>query len=63
MEKLRINPGAVARTLLHNLDEWKPLSDSEERKLIFAIENSGINVDRMLAHISRNAIKELLDNI
>ena len=60
MEKLRVSPGAVARTLLRNLDKFDPLSPREEATIIHAIENAGLDVNRMLAHLSRNAIKEIL---
>ena len=60
MEKLRVSPGAVARSLLRNLDKFDPLSPREEATIIRSIEKSGISVDRMLAHLSRNTIKELL---
>jgi len=63
MQKLRINPGAVARQLLANLKTHKPLTYEEERRVIFAIENAGVEVDRVLASLSRNTIKELLNNI
>ena len=62
MRNLRINPGAVARQLLANLKAHKPLTSDEEIRVIFAIENAGVDVDRMLAHLSRNTIKELLNN-
>ena len=60
MRNLRINPGAVARQLLANLKTHKPLDYEEERRIIDAIQSTGINVDRMLAHLSRNTIKQLI---
>ena len=63
MAKLRINPGAVARQLLANLTAHKPLTSTEESRIIRAIENySGVpdGVDRMLATLSRGAIERLL---
>jgi hypothetical protein len=66
MAKFRINPGAVARQLLTNLKNHKPLSPTEESRIIDAIENySGVpnGVDRMLATLSRGAIERLLAEI
>ena len=63
MEKLRVSPGAVARSLLRNLDKFDPLSPREEAAIIHAIESQNIDVNRMLAHLSRNTIRELLDNM
>jgi hypothetical protein len=62
MNKLRINPGAVARQLLTNLKGHKPLTPSEEHRIIDAIESSGVQdgVTRMLAGLSRNAIEKML---
>ena len=62
MQKLRVNPGAVARQLLTNLKTHKPLSSDEEHRIIRAIETSGVpnGVDRLLAGLSRNTIEKLL---
>jgi len=66
INKLRIHPGAVARQLLANLKTHKPLSPTEESRIIDAIENySGVpnGVDRMLASLSRNTIEKLLTEL
>ena len=65
MANLRINPKAVARTLLTRLDDFKPLSASEEDRIIAAIKSTNIHdsVDRMLAGLSKNAIKSLLADL
>ena len=65
MAKLRINPGAVCRQLLTNLKTHKALSEEDERKLIHAIESTMIPhaKDRLLASLSRNTIKSLLNNM
>ena len=63
MNSLRINPKAVCRTLLQRLDVYKPLSSTDEARLIDAIESTGINPDRVLASLSRNTLKEVLKNI
>ena len=62
MKKLRVNPGAVARQLLTNLKTYKPLTNEEERRIIHAIETSGVPnaADRLLAGLSRNTIEKLL---
>lgn len=61
MEKLRIHPKAVCRQLISALEEYKPLSDSDERRIYYAIKNTGIPIDRVLARLSIGAIKQLLE--
>jgi hypothetical protein len=63
MTKLRINPVCVARTLLHNLKDYAPLTLLEERQIMLAIESTGISADRLLADLSRNTINKLLENL
>ena len=65
MAKIRVNPGAVARQLLTHLKTHKPLTASEEGRIIRAIETSGVPnaTDRMLASLSRNTIEKLLGEI
>lgn len=65
MEKYRIHPGAVCRQLLTNLKTHKPLTASEERRIIHAIEMSGVvnGTDRLLAGLSRNTLESLLGEI
>ena len=60
--RLKINPRAVARTLLNTLDGTKKLSPSEESRVLFALENCGVEdaVNRMLTDLSRNTINILL---
>ena len=64
-KRLTLNPRGVARTLLHRLDEsYRPLSPDEEQRALYAIKTySGVSTDRLLAHLSRGAIRELLDNM
>ena len=61
----RIAPGAVCRNLLARLQDIKPLTTDEERRIIRAIESSGVPdaTDRMLASLSRNTLNELLNRI
>ena len=65
MAKLRINPGAVCRQLLTNLKNHKPLTHEEECRIRFALETSMVPnaTDRLLASLSRNTIKKVLENI
>jgi len=65
MANFRVSPRAVCRTLLTTLDAYKPLSASDEAKLIDAIENAGVEngVNRMLASLSRNTLNKLLKSI
>ena len=65
MKRLNIHPGAVARQLLANLKNHKPLTSDEERRIIDAIESAGVTdgVDRMLASLSRNTITKLLTEL
>ena len=65
VQKLRIHPGAVCRQLLTNLKIHETLTESEECRLIRAIENSGVEdaTNRLLAHLSRNTINAMLNKI
>ena len=65
MEKFRVQPQAVCRTLLQTLNTYKPLTSSEEQRIISAIENSGVEsaVERVLANLSRNTVKSLLESM
>jgi hypothetical protein len=49
--------------LLANLDAYKPLSATDESRIIHAIETTGISTERVLASLSRNTLKEILKNI
>jgi len=62
MQQFRIHPKAVCRKLITALEDQKPLSNVEERKVIRAIESTGIpnGVDRMLAGLSVNTLKTLM---
>jgi hypothetical protein len=65
MHKFRIQPQAVCRTLLGNLDKFKPLTASEEATVLSALKSTGIDscTDRLLAGLSRNTLREILRNI
>jgi len=63
MEKLRIHPKAVCRQLITALEGTKPLSRTEERRVLCAIENTGIPIERVLATLSKGALKTLLERI
>lgn len=61
----RIAPQAVCRQLLANLKSHKPLAASEEVALLSAIETCGIEnaANRLIATLSRNAVKTVLDKL
>ena len=63
--RLRISPAAVARQLITQLDTHKALSPSDERKIIAAIDNAGVQdgVNRMLANLSRQTLNRLIKEI
>ena len=63
VNRFRVSPGATARQLLTNLKTYKPLSNDEERRVIHAIESTGIPTDRVLADLSRDTLNAILDNI
>lgn len=42
MRKIRLNPVAVARTILTNLNNQPPLSKDEMERVRVALENSGV---------------------
>ena len=60
MGKLRIHPRAVCRNLISALDAHKPLSGKDERRVLYAIEKTGISLERVLASLSKGAIERLL---
>ena len=65
VKRFRISPAATARTILASLDDYKPLSNEEERAIIRAIESTPVSnsVERMLAGLSRNTLEQLLANL
>lgn len=63
MANFRINPKVVCRTLLTNLDAYRPLSSKDEERVIRAIESTGVETERVLASLSRNTLQEILKNI
>ena len=62
MKNFRIQPQAVCRTLLANLNQYEPLTAQEEDKIIRAVKSSGVEsgVERLLANLSRNTVEKLL---
>ena len=63
MAKFTLHPRAVARQLLANLEGIKSLSPSEEGKVIDAIENTGIQTERVLASLSKQVLETMLKQI
>jgi hypothetical protein len=65
MNRFRISPSAVCRQLLTTLKTHKPLTSSEEQRILHAIETSGVEnaTDRALATLSRSTIEKILVNI
>ena len=64
-QRLRINPGAVARTLLTNLDAIERLTSEDESRVLYALKNCGVDnaADRVIASLSRNTLSKLLQEI
>jgi hypothetical protein len=62
MRNLRLHPKAVARQLLTRLEDQPQLSANDEVRILDALKNSGVPnaTDRLLAHLSKNVVKELL---
>ena len=65
MRKFTLHPRSVCRNLLTRLEGIKPLSAQDEARILRSIESTDIpdGVDRMLAGLSRQTLKELLKNI
>jgi hypothetical protein len=54
--QFRVAPKAVCRTMLGNLSQYKPLSESEEAEALSALDSLNMTA-RVLAQISRKAIQ------
>lgn len=65
MNRFRIQPSAVCRTLLGKLSNYKPLSAKEEAQVLSALKSTGIPHvhDRLFAGMGRNTVREILKNI
>jgi hypothetical protein len=61
MEKLRLHPKAVCRQLIAALEDHKPLTGKDEREVLHALENTSIDIERILAGLQRNTLKIILD--
>ena len=61
MKRLRISPQAIARTLLSNLDNQKPLTKSEAVMIQLALEKSGVKDanSRLVAGFARLILKQV----
>ncbi len=59
----RIHPKSVCRSLLANLNSHTKLDTEEQSIVLNALKNTGIGTDRILANLSREAIKTVMDNI
>ena len=59
----RVQPAAVCRQLIANLEKSKRLDKSEQAAVLHALEKTGIDVNRILANISKQALKTLLSEI
>jgi len=56
----RVAPAAVCRQLITNLDRHKRLNPQEQATVLLALKNTGIEVDRVLADLSRQTAQSLL---
>lgn len=63
MQKLRQHPRAVCTSLLITLKSYRPLSANDEERVIRSIESTGISVDDVLAHLSRNVLEKAISNM
>jgi hypothetical protein len=65
MENLRIHPKAVAKQLLHRLEDQPILSHQDEIRILYALENCNVPhaVDRLMAQMSRGVVSKLLESI
>ena len=59
MKTLRVSAQAVARTILRNFENVKPLSKDEAMRIQYALENSGVQdaTTRLSAGIGRIFLK------
>ena len=59
--KRRINPQAVARTLLSNFDKQKPLTIEEAERIQFALQKSGVPdaTNRLSAGFARLILNQI----
>lgn len=62
MNRLRIAPQAVARSLLDNYGKQKPLSKEEAERIQLALENSGVDeaTTRLTAGFAKLLLAQLV---
>jgi len=58
-----VHPSAICRQKLAQLDRHKTLSPAEQRQVHSALQKTGIKVERVIASISKNAIKSVLKDM
>jgi len=65
MNRFRIHPQAVCRHLLGRLNKVKPLSASEQKRVLSALKSTGIPsvTDRLIAGMGINTVQEILKKI
>lgn len=61
--KFRVQPQAVCRQLLSQLDEHKDLTPREEVEVLSALESCGVPTERILAALQRNTLQNLLGQL
>jgi len=64
MDRFRIHPKAVCKQLIAVIeDKYKPLSNEDQRRVLFAIENTGLPVSQVLASMSKTALQAVVDDL
>lgn len=61
--KFRVQPQAVCRQLLAQLDSHPHLTKREEAQVLSALEKCGVPTDRVLAALQRNTLQNLLGEL
>ena len=61
--KFRVQPQAVCRQLLSQLDRHKRLSHEEEMEVLAALQKTGVSTERILADLARSTIRNLLGQL
>jgi len=59
----RVAPSAMLRQKIVNLDTYRPLTKSEQAIVLSALQKTNIGIDRILANLSRQTMKTILEEI
>ncbi len=63
MKVFRVHPRSVCLNLLTGLDEFETLDSAEQVKVLTALKNTGLDVQRVLADLTRNTIKTVMTQL